>query len=160
VPLDKWSLDMRSLLLKATLLAPSALLLATLVSAQPAAAATQDSGCAFGNDVARASFLAMHPTEPLTIVAATIPPYWRVVPPSTDPSQSVNAGSPVICAQGMLVASSGDLLLIQSASLISVRLPDGIQAGDWPEGSLIQAIGPNTGEPTLSASQVRIWPAP
>lgn len=91
-------------------------------------------------------------------------PYWRIVPPSTDPepqNQPV-AVLGVVAIQGIALHGEGDLLLLRSGERLAVvRLPnDKLDASFIEPGWTVVAMGPPTRSGIMDTLQLAITPAP
>ena len=98
------------------------------------------------------------------VLEAEYRPYWKIVPPSTDPHPPMGAVQGFQALRGTVVHGEGDLVLLDLGfGHAVVRLPMGgptrIMGSMVPWGSAVEAIGPTDGDGIMDAIRVVIDPA-
>ncbi len=98
--------------------------------------------------------------EPI-VLAAPYTPYWRVVPPTTDPERAT-LGARWASVRGISQGVDGALLVLDlGTGTVNVELPPGeTMAADVPVGALVEATGPTYRDGTVKALQATIWIVP
>lgn len=106
--------------------------------------------------------------EPI-VLTAPYRPYWRVVPPSTDPQRPTELVAGVTILRGTVIHHEGDLVLLGiggpeglGLDLAVLRVPSADELPVQPiaPGSIIEAIGAANMTPIFDATRVVIYAPP